>query len=320
MVRMKFSAVDGKTLQYKEPARNEGYQMGHLKDVQRKEGRVKESDIEFVTKYKVIGVAGIKENPIHTVVESATPEVDWKKPDFNLTGLRGFLDVFLPPHTSLDKDQRSQQTVILVASLVQHFYPFIVDQGGECPGLMLASYEPETMKSTLSQVCAKYFSTQDNTLESGSTKESMDLKRSTSTNFMLWDDVEGGAGSKEHNVWVGGMNGLARHTVTRGKSYKLAGVMINKNLVQHESMHPKVCIYPIVNIFSVFNFFHCFPTLICYAGDRGPSHLVPNGQGRVPRRARSRGEPVGPAETQDQDDGQRPLHRPLGQAGEELHH
>ena len=83
MVRMKFSAVDGKTLQYKEPARNEGYQMAHLKDVKRKEGRVKESDIQYVTKFKVIGVEGIKENPFHTVVESATPEVDWKKPDFN---------------------------------------------------------------------------------------------------------------------------------------------------------------------------------------------------------------------------------------------
>ena len=88
MVRMKFSAVDGKTLQYKEPARNEGYQMAHLKDVKRKEGRVKESDIEYVTKFKVIGVEGIKEDLIHTVVESATPEVDWQQPDFNLTNLR----------------------------------------------------------------------------------------------------------------------------------------------------------------------------------------------------------------------------------------
>ena len=237
---MKFSAVDGKTLKYKEPARNEGYQMAYLKDVMRKEGKVKETDIEYVTKFKVIGVDGIKEEPIHAVVESATPDVDWKKPDFNLSGLRGFLEVFLPPLTSLDKEQRSQQTVILVASLVQHFYPFIVEQAGECPGLMLASYEPETMKSTISQVCAKFFSNPENTLESGSTKESMDLKRSTSTNFVLWDDLEGGAGNKEHAVWVGGMNGLARHTVTRGRSYKLAGAMINKNLSLNESMHPKV--------------------------------------------------------------------------------
>ena len=67
-----------------------------MKDVKRKEGN--ESDIEYVTKFKVIGVDGIKENPIHAVVESATPEVDWKKPDLNLAGLRGFLDVLLPPH------------------------------------------------------------------------------------------------------------------------------------------------------------------------------------------------------------------------------
>ena len=86
------------------------------------------------------------------VVEGATPEVDWKKPSFTLSGIKGFFKVFLPPHTSLDKEQRTQQTVILTATLVKHFYPFIVDQLGECPGMMLASYEPETMKSTLSQV------------------------------------------------------------------------------------------------------------------------------------------------------------------------
>ena len=252
ITRMKFTAVDKKTLLFKEPARNEGYQMAYLKEVKRKAGRIKENDIEYVTKYKVIGCEGVKANPVHTVVESATPEVDWRKPDFNLTGLKGFLKIFLPPLTSLDKNQRTQQTVILTACLVQHYYAFIVDQAGECPGLMLGSHEPETMKSTISQLAAKYFSSQDNTLESGSTKESMDLKRSASTNFVLWDDVES-AGGKEHGVWVGGMNGLARHTVGRGKSQKLAGTMINKNLGPNESMHPKV-----LELHLIFMQFHLF--------------------------------------------------------------
>ena len=130
----------------------------------------------------------------------------------------------------MDKDQRSQQTVVLTATMISHYYPFIVDQCGECPGVMLASYEPETMKSSLSQVALKNFSTPANFIETGSTKESMDQKRSTSTNFVVWDDVEG-AGGKEQGVWVGGMNGAAKFTVGRGKTTKLAGAVINKNLL-----------------------------------------------------------------------------------------
>ena len=72
----------------------------------------------------------------------------------------------------------------------------------ECPGLMLASYESETMKSMLSQVCAKDFSIPENMLESGSTKESMDMKRPTSTNFILWDNVEGQGTKEQPNVWI----------------------------------------------------------------------------------------------------------------------
>ena len=239
MVRLKFASVEQGRLKYREPARNEGYQMAFLKEQLMKHGMVKEEDIEYVTRTKVIGVHGIKEDPVHAVVPSATPEIDWTKADFNLSGAKGFFNVFLPPHTSLDKDQRSIQTVILTSTLVQHFYPFIVEQLGECPGMMLASYEPETMKSTLSQVALKYFSTLDNFIESGSTKESMELKRSSSTNFCLWDDVEG-AGGKEHSLWVGSMNGAAKHTIARGKCNKLAGSLINKNLQLQESIHPKV--------------------------------------------------------------------------------
>ena len=152
MVRLKFISVEQGVLNYREPARNEGYQMAYLKEQKIKNATVTEDDIEYVTKNKVIGIKGIKQNPVHMVVEGTTPEVDWKKPSFTLTGIKGFFKVFLPPHTSLDKEQRTQQTVILTATLVEHFYPFIVDQLGECPGMMLASYEPETMKSTLSQV------------------------------------------------------------------------------------------------------------------------------------------------------------------------
>ena len=239
MVRMKFVAVDQNTLIYQEAARNEGYQIDYMKEQRRKNGRVQIEDIEYVTKHKVLGCHGIKENPTHCVVESATPEVDWKKPDFQLSGIKGFFKVFQPPNTSLDKEQRTQQTVVLTAALVPHFYPFIVDQCGECPGLLLASYEPETMKSSLSQIALKNFSSPCNFMETGSTKESMDLQRSTSTNFVLWDDVEG-AGGKEHGLWVGGMNGATKHTVGKGRSSKLAGAMLNKNIQPSWMVDPKV--------------------------------------------------------------------------------
>ena len=67
----------------------------------------------------------------------------------------------------------------------------------------------------------------------------MDLAKASSTNFILWDDVEG-SGKNEHQLWVRGMNGAARNTVGRGKSCKLAGTLVNKNLLPNETMHPKV--------------------------------------------------------------------------------
>ena len=152
MTRMKFDSVERGILKYRETARNEGYQLMFLKEQKMKNGRVNIDQIEYVTKHKVIGVEGVKSDPMHTVVESATPDVDWNKPDFVLSGLKGLLEVFLPPHTSGDKGMRSSQTVILTSTLTQHYYPFIMDVLGECPGMMLASYEPETLKSTLSQV------------------------------------------------------------------------------------------------------------------------------------------------------------------------
>ena len=49
--------------------------------------------------------------------------------------------------------------------------------------------------------------------------------------------------------------GKARHIVTGGKRYKLAGAMINKNLVEIETMHPKVYFSSVVNIFGGFHLF-----------------------------------------------------------------
>ena len=123
---MKFSAVDGKTLQYKEPARNEGYQMAHLKDVKRKEGN--ESDIEYVTKFKVIGVDSNKENLTHTgrleETRLQSDRTSWIPGRFPSTS----------HHISLDKNQRT------VTSIVQHFYPFMVKTKTSVTRLVLKSH------------------------------------------------------------------------------------------------------------------------------------------------------------------------------------
>ena len=90
-------------------------------------------------------------------------------------------------------------------------------------------------------------------------KESMEMAKASSTNFVLWDDVEG-SGKNEHQLWVGSMNGAARNTVVRGKSCKLAGTLINKNLVPNESMHPKVGLCQ-KHVFFVF--FFCKSMAFC---------------------------------------------------------
>ena len=83
-----------------------------MKDVKRKEGN--ESDIEYVTKFKVIGVDSNKENLIHTgrleETRLQSDQTSWIPGRFTPTS----------HHISLDKNQRT------VTSIVQHFYPFMV--------------------------------------------------------------------------------------------------------------------------------------------------------------------------------------------------
>ena len=147
-----------------------------MKEQRRKNGKNIADDIKYVTKHIVHGVEGVKAKAVHCVVHSPTQEVDWKKQEFKTNGIKGFLKAFLPPNISMDKDQRSQQTVVLTATMISHYYPFIVDQWGECPGVLLASYEPETMKSSLSQVALKNFSTPSNFIELGEFSISSDVK------------------------------------------------------------------------------------------------------------------------------------------------
>ena len=88
-----------------------------------------------------------KEDPIHVVIPKLIP-VHMEITSFEPSGIQGLLEMFLPPYTSEDPVMRRQQTVALVSILVMHFYRLIIYNIGGCPGLILGSFEPETLKST----------------------------------------------------------------------------------------------------------------------------------------------------------------------------
>ena len=101
------------------------------------------------------GLGKEKEEPIHVLVNDAFPTKHFRVSDFVPSGLRGFLQNCLPPYTSTSKFRRDQQVLVIMGATTQHFYRLIVHNTGSCPSLMLASFEPETQKSTAALVGLK---------------------------------------------------------------------------------------------------------------------------------------------------------------------
>ena len=95
-----------------------------------------------------------KEDPIHVVVPKLIP-FPLDVSNFDPCGLHGLLEMFLPPYTSEDPEMRKQQMVALVCILSKHFYRLIIYNIGGCPGLILGSFEPETLKSTTALIGLK---------------------------------------------------------------------------------------------------------------------------------------------------------------------
>ena len=75
-------------------------------------------------------------------------------------------------------------------------------------------------------------------MESGSTLESMDERRSHTTLPFVLDDSE--RQSREHNLLVGSMNAATKRKAGGWKSEKLSGIAITKNLNPGEKLHPKI--------------------------------------------------------------------------------
>ena len=110
----------------------------------------------------------------------------------------------------------------------QHHYRLIVYNCGFCPGLMLASAEPEAMKSTAAMVALKAIGDPSAFLELNSTTEYIDQYRDSTSLPLVLDDLE--RDKKQKDMLVGSLNAANKYTVGRGKMQKLSGMIITKNI------------------------------------------------------------------------------------------
>ena len=116
------------------------------------------------------GTGHVKDDPIHVVIPKLIP-IQMEVVNFESSGLQGLLEMFLPPYTSENPVMRMQQTVALVSILVMHFYRLIIYNINGCPGLILGSFEPETLKSTTALIGLKMAGDPSHFLECSSSKE-----------------------------------------------------------------------------------------------------------------------------------------------------
>jgi hypothetical protein len=78
--------------------------------------------------------------------------------------------MFQPPFTAEDPELRKQQIIVLVCILSLSFYRLIIYNIGACPGLIVGSWDPETLKSTTVEVGLRMSGDPSHFLECGSSK------------------------------------------------------------------------------------------------------------------------------------------------------
>ena len=178
-----------------------------------------------------------KEDPIHVVIPKLIP-VHMEITSFEPSGIQGLLEMFLPPYTSEDPVMRRQQTVALVSILVMHFYRLIIYNIGGCTGLILGSFESETLKSTTALIGLRMSGDPSHFLECSSSKESIEV-RQTSTSLTTFLD-DGNRPQVLEDILVGSYQGASKSTIARGASEKLGGFAATKNFKPRETMNPKV--------------------------------------------------------------------------------
>ena len=113
------------------PALNIGTQYAYLEEKKKERGFWTEDDYEDVYPGVVIGGDGkVKTDPIHIFVPDimASTMDQMSINSFTCSGIKGYLEMLLPPYTSSDPDFRKTQGVTLLASTGVRFYRHIVDQ------------------------------------------------------------------------------------------------------------------------------------------------------------------------------------------------
>ena len=184
---------------HQRPAKNIGLQFDYLQEKSLEHrGVLQLQDVEVVYPDVVYdGYGNVKVDPIHCVIREAYPNKVLTASRFTPSGLRGLLKIFLPPYTATSSMRRKQQQIAIMGAIgnicqhwlsyhyksnglqfsAQHHYRLIVYNCGFCPGLMLASHEPEAMKSTAAMVALKAIGDPSTFLELNSTTEYIDLYR-----------------------------------------------------------------------------------------------------------------------------------------------
>jgi hypothetical protein len=183
------------------------------------------------------GDGNVKEDPIHVVIPKLIP-IHMDITNFEPSGLQGLLEMFLPPYTSEEPTMRRQQTVALVSVLVMHFYRLIIYNIDGCPGLILGSFEPETLKSTTARIGLRMAGDPSHFLECSSSKESIEVRQTSTTLTTFLDD--GNRPQVLEDILVGSYQAASKSTIARGASEKLGGFAATKNFKPGETMNPKV--------------------------------------------------------------------------------
>ena len=183
------------------------------------------------------GTGHVKDDPIHVVIPKLIP-IQMEVVNFESSGLQGLLEMFLPPYTSENPVMRMQQTVALVSILVMHFYRLIIYNINGCPGLILGSFEPETLKSTTALIGLKMAGDPSHFLECSSSKESIEVRQTSTTLTTFLDDSN--RPQVLEDILVGSFQGASKSTIARGSSEKLGGFANTKNFKPGETINPKI--------------------------------------------------------------------------------
>lgn len=117
------------------PALNIGTQYAYLDEKKKERGFWTAEDYEDVFPGVVIGGHGnVKEDPIHIfvpdIMNSTMDQMSINS--FTCNGIKGYLEMLLPPYTSSDPDLRRMQGITLLSCTGLRYYRHIVNQARIC--------------------------------------------------------------------------------------------------------------------------------------------------------------------------------------------